>query len=150
MNCLFFTTVFNVFTTDLHLFTTHPSIFTTHPSILTTQFCLLNSEICGDLDLGRHTILKFIIFGDALTVSVPNIYPSTTTVGTNCVCVISTGAASRGACRNVSSSHGRHLPVSLCSSCWAVREGRTQNLSHYNPLALLTVTHGRQQRFRQV
>ncbi len=28
MNCLFFTTVFNVYTTYLHFFTTHPSIFT--------------------------------------------------------------------------------------------------------------------------
>jgi hypothetical protein len=29
MNCLFFTTVFNVFTTDFHFFTTPPSILTT-------------------------------------------------------------------------------------------------------------------------
>ena len=100
MNCLFFTTVFNVFTTDLHFFTTPPSIFTTHrdPSIFTTQLCSLKSEICGDLGLGRHVAHKTKISGDALTVSAPNICPSTTTVGTPYVRVICTGAASQSAC----------------------------------------------------
>jgi hypothetical protein len=57
-----------------------------------------------------------------LTVSVLNIYPSTATVGMNCVRVISTGAASLGACGNVRSSHGRYL--SLWASLWAVLRGQ--------------------------
>ena len=120
-----FTTVFNVFTTDLHFFTTPLSILTTPPSILTIKLCSLESEICSNLGLGRHAGHKITISGDALTVSAQNIFPSTTTVGTNSVRVIRTGAASRGACRNVHSSHGRH--PSLWASRWAVRRGRTQN-----------------------
>jgi hypothetical protein len=108
MNCLFFTTVFNVFTTDLHFFTIPLSILTTHPSILTNKLFSLKSEICSDLGLGKHAGHKITISSDALTVSAQNIFPSTTTVGTNSVCVICTGAASRGACRNVHSSHSRH------------------------------------------
>ena len=98
MNCLFFTTVFNVFTTDFHFFTTPPSILTTPPSILTTLLCSLRSEICCYLGLGRHAAHKIKISGDALTVSAPNICPSTTTVGTPYVRVICTGAASQSAC----------------------------------------------------
>jgi hypothetical protein len=127
MNCLFFTTVFNVFTTDLHFFTTTPFILTvtTPPSILTILLCSLKSEICCYLGLGRHAAHKFKISGDAMTVSAPNIFPSTTTVGTPYVRVICTGAASQSACRNVPSSHGRYL--SLWASRWAVRGGQTQN-----------------------
>jgi hypothetical protein len=93
-----FTTVFNVFTTDFHFFTTPPSILTTPPSILTTLLCSLRSEICCYLGLGRHAAHKIKISGDALTVSAPNICPSTTTVGTPYVRVICTGAASQSAC----------------------------------------------------
>jgi hypothetical protein len=125
MNCLLFTTIFNIFTTDLHFFTTPPSILTTHPSILTTLLCLLKSEICCYLGLGRHSAHKVKISGDALTVSEQNIFPSTTTVGTPYVRVICTGAASQSACRNVPSSHGRYL--SLWASRWAVWGGQTQN-----------------------
>jgi hypothetical protein len=116
---------FNVFTTDLHFITTPPFILTTHPSILTTLLCWLKSKICCYLGLGRHAAHKMKISGDALTVSAPNICPSTTTVGTPYVHVICTGAASQGACRNVPCSHGRYL--SLWASCWAVRGGQTQN-----------------------
>jgi hypothetical protein len=98
MNCLFFTTVFNVFTTDFHFFTTPPSILTTPPSILTTLLCSLRSEICCYLGLGRHAAHKIKKSGDALTVSAPNICPSTTTVGTPYVRVICTGAATQSAC----------------------------------------------------
>jgi hypothetical protein len=125
MNCLFFTTVFNVFTTDFHFFTTPPTILTTLPSILTTLLCSPKSEICCYLGLGRHAAHKIKISGDALTVSVPIICPSTTTVGTPYVRVICTGAASQRACRNVPSSHGRYL--SLWASRWAVWGGQTQN-----------------------
>jgi hypothetical protein len=134
MNCLFFTTVFNIFTTDLHFFTTPPSILTTHPSILTTLLSSLKSEICCYFGLGRHATHEIKISGDALTVSAPNICPSTTTVGTAYVRVICTGAASQSACRNVPSSHGRCL--SLWASRGAVRSGQTQYLNYYNPLAL--------------
>jgi hypothetical protein len=113
MNCLFFTTVFNLFTTDSHFFTTPPSILTTPPSILTTLLCSLKSEICCYLGLGRHAAHKIKISGDALTVSVPNICPSTTTVRTPYVRVICTGAVSQSACRNVPSSHCRYLTESL-------------------------------------
>jgi hypothetical protein len=124
MNCLFFTTGFKVFTTYFHFSTTPPSILTTHPSILTTLLCSLRSEICCYLGLGRQAAHKIIISGDALTVSAPNICPSTTTVGTPYVRVICTGGASQSACRNVP-SHGRYL--SLWASRWAVRGGQTQN-----------------------
>jgi hypothetical protein len=40
---------------------------------------------------------KIKISGDALTISAPNIFPSTTTVGTPYVRVICTGAASQSA-----------------------------------------------------
>ncbi len=125
MNCLFFTTVFNVFTTYLHFFTTPPSILTTHPSILTTLLCSLKSKICGYLCLGRHAEHKIKISGDTLTVSAPNICPSTTTVGTPYVSVICTGAASQSACRKVPSSHCRYL--SLWASRGAVCGGQKQN-----------------------
>ncbi len=128
MNRLFFTTVFDVLTTDLHFFTTPPSILTTHPSILTNKLCSLKSEICSDLGLGRHAGHEITISGDALTVSTLNLFPSTTTVGTNSVRVIRTGAASRGACRNVHSSQGRH--PNLWASRWAVRRGQTQNKNY--------------------
>jgi hypothetical protein len=93
MNYLFFTTVFNVFTTDLHFFNTPPSILTTPPFILNTLLCSLRSEICGYLGLGRHAAHKIKKSGDVLTVSAPNICPSTTTVDTPYVRVICTGAA---------------------------------------------------------
>jgi hypothetical protein len=113
---------FNVFTTKSRFFTTHPSILTTHPFIITTQLYSLTSEICGDLGLGRHAVHQIKISGDALIVSTPNICPLTITVSTPYVRVIRTGAASRCACRNMSSSHCRY--PSFWASRWGVLGGQ--------------------------
>ncbi len=85
-----------MFSPPICTFSPPPPLFSPHTPLFSPHSYVPSSpKICCDLGLGRHTAHKIKISGDALTVSAPNICPSTTTVGTPYVHVICTRAASR-------------------------------------------------------